>query len=267
MLRGLYVGESERVVDMSKLEDDPFLSDDSRERHRAFGSDDKPSAKPLSKVWAVALENSLAALDPARLEQRLAELESLRSARGLAFEKELRKEADKKFSRFLAHATSRARTFSAITGMWGLPGQALDLPLFYIQAFKNAAEVALLYGFDPRQPQEQALLLGLVRIGHLPSFALRKQAVDKLLAYPVHRERELLLSSVMALPARACVTKAARLLPARLRFLGPILGGVLNALNSRHLMETILDSAQIAYQLKRDRLTAMREQHPNGDDA
>lgn len=238
---------------MKNLEDEPFLSDESEGHGQGARLGKKPRTKPLNKVWSVALANSLAGLDRTRLEQRLAQLESMRVSSGSSFQAELRKEADKKFSRFLAHATSRARTFSAITGVWGLPGQMVDLPLFYIQAFKNAAEVALLYGFDPREPEEQALLLGLVRIGHLPSFSMRKLAVERLLAYPVHRERELLLSSVMALPARVCVSKAAGLLPRRLRFLGPVLGGVLNALNSRHLMETILDSAQMAYRLKLDR--------------
>lgn len=205
---------------------------------------------PIRRLLEQALGNSLAALDRTRLDARLADVERLRTGSGQDFQRALRREADKKFSRFLSHATTRARTFSALTGVWGLPGQLLDLPLFYIQAFKNAAEVALLYGFDPRTAEEQALLLGLVRIGHLPTFELRKRAVDELLRRPVQAERDLFWSFLAALPARYCSARSGAFLPRSLHRIAPFFGGYLNAVNSRALMESILDSAQMAYRIR-----------------
>lgn len=231
----------------------------------SVGDESEPSADfsqggrhgTIRRLLEQAMGNSLAALDRTRLDDRLADVARLREKAGADFQRALRREADKKFSRFLSHATTRARTFSAITGVWGLPGQLLDLPLFYIQAFKNAAEVALLYGFDPRTPEEQAVLLGLVRIGHLPTFELRKRAVDQLLRRPIQAERDLFWSLLAALPARYCAARSAALLPRALHRLAPLFGGYLNAVNSRMLMESILDSAQMAYRIRAEEHQAL----------
>lgn len=235
---------------MSNLHQESSIEHSSADRPVRSQKKQKGGNGPVGRLLEYAMESSLAALDRTRLEHRLADFDRLREHAGADFLRELRREADKKFSRFLSHATSRARTFSAVTGVWGLPGQLLDVPLFYVQAFKNAAEVALLYGFDPRTPEQRTLLLSLVRIGHLPSFELRKRAIENLFRHPNQQEHSVVGSVLMAFPVRLCVSRSAKLLPQSLKIFAPLLGGVINALNSRALMESILDSAQMVYRRK-----------------
>lgn len=210
----------------------------------------REATKPLRQSLETALRRSLGSLDRTRLDRRLHEVEELRENGKDRFTERLRSRADKRFARFLQHATTRATTTGAVAGALGLPGQLLDLPLFYIQAFKNIAEVALLFGFDPRDPEEQRFMLGILRIGHLPGARRRRDAVEVLLGRSTQKERELLTGLLCALTPRSFITALPRLLPSRIRLLFPIVGGVLNAQNNGRRMEAIVKTASVAYTLR-----------------
>lgn len=205
------------------------------------------TTRPLRLVLEKALRNSLNSLDRTRLEQRLQEVEELKQQSGDDFAARLRERADKRMARFLQHATSRATASSMVTGVFGIPGQLVDVPIFYIQAFKNIGEAALLFGFDPREPDEQRYMLGVLRIAHLPGARRRKDALKVLLHRERQRERDLLASAALAAGSRVSLQGMKRLLTGGLRVLNPLVGGILNAQNNARLMETIVKTAHMAY--------------------
>lgn len=202
--------------------------------------------KALRACAEAALGNSLASLNRTRLDARLNEFLQYKDT-DQEYCLQLRKEADRKLSRFLNHATSRARAFSFACGLFGWVGQVADLPLFYIQVFKNVAEVALLYGYDPREKQEQRYILGVVEIGHIPISTYRHKEVERLLKRARTRERDLVLTTAVGLGGRFLTQMTRKILPRRLRLAAPILGAVLNGEHSARLTENIVKTAQLFY--------------------
>ena len=205
------------------------------------------TTRPLRLVLEKALRNSLNSLDRTRLDQRLQEVEELKTETGDEFRERLRARADKRMARFLQHATSRATSSSMVTGVFGVPGQLVDIPIFYIQAFKNIGEVALLFGFDPREEDEQHFMLGVLRVAHTVGAQRRKAGVELLLHRRRPRERDLLAGALLAASSRLGVQGLKRFLSGGLRALNPLVGGVLNAHSNAVLMEAIVKTAHIAY--------------------
>lgn len=205
------------------------------------------TTRPLRLVLEKALRNSLNSLDRTRLEQRLQEVEELKLQSGEDFAARLRERADKRMARFLQHATSRATASSMVTGVFGIPGQLVDVPIFYIQAFKNIGEAALLFGFDPRELDEQRFMLGILRIAHLPGIQRRKNAIQTLLHRERQRERDLLVGAALAAGSRVSLQGMKRFFTGGLRVLNPLVGGILNAQSNARLMETVVKTAHLAY--------------------
>ena len=67
-----------------------------------------------------------------------------------------------RWSRFKQHAISGAATVGGFCGMFGWPGMALELPVFYLKLFKALVETCEGFGLDPRVPEERAYILNLL---------------------------------------------------------------------------------------------------------
>jgi hypothetical protein len=147
-----------------------------------------------------------------------------------------------RWSRFKQHAISGASTVGGFCGMWGLPGMALELPIFYLKLFKALVETCEGFGLDPRVPEERTYILHLLAIGHLPSVGTRLNAVRKLnQGIPPSKNRAFLWS----LPRRVLTAALpVALTPRWMKFAARM---ALNSTSQSRLVEATLNAAQIAY--------------------
>ena len=147
-----------------------------------------------------------------------------------------------RWSRFKQHAISGAATVGGFCGMFGLPGMAIELPVFYLKLFKALVETCEGFGLDPRIPEERTYILNLLAIGHLPTIGARLNAVRKLnQGIPPSRNQALLWS----LPRRVLtVALPVALTPRWMKFATRM---ALNSTSQSRLVEATLNAAQIAY--------------------
>lgn len=151
-----------------------------------------------------------------------------------------------RWSRFKQHAISGAATVGGFCGMFGLPGMAIELPVFYLKLFKALVETCEGFGLDPRVPEERTYILNLLAIGHLPTVGARLQAVRKLnQGIPPSKNQALLWS----LPRRVLtVAIPVALTPRWMKFAARM---ALNSTSQSRLVEATLNAAQIAYSERR----------------
>ena len=140
---------------------------------------------------------------------------------------------------------------SCVTGFAGAVGQIADIPAFYLYAVHSLQEIAISYGFDPRNEREQKFLLHILRIGHTPGRKNRYREVDALDSIDIDKDLATVPEISYALTGRGMLLLARQLLKVVFRrkamAMLPVLGAVVNAGVNNHLMSAILEVGQRSY--------------------
>lgn len=204
----------------------------------------------VAQALQTALDHSQALFDPEQLEERLRRARAIPGNDSTGYEGHLNSIEHAVSSR-LAEIRKRTVVGSCLTGFVGAVGQLADIPAFYLYAVHSLQELAISYGFDPRQEREQKYLLHLLRLGHLPGRKNRHAQVDELDRLEIDQGVTSLPEISYAMTGRGLGLLARQLLKSlvwrKAGTLIPVLGAAVNAGINNHLMKAILEVGQRSY--------------------
>lgn len=223
-------------------------------------------SRKLEEILKKSLEQMISTFSDEQVDARLASARAVSSTGTLGLSDERMEIIDEHVKEMRKEVRQRTMIGSAVTGSFGLLGQFADLPAFYLYAMRSVGEVAISYGFDPRQEREQAFILHLLRIGHQPGRRKRLVALDELTQSSLTESNNLVSEASYALSGRgisvASKQIAALLAKRKLGAMVPLIGALVNAGVNWHLMGNLLDTANRGYRSKallyRNRVTADR---------
>lgn len=204
----------------------------------------------VAQALQSALDHSQAMLNQERLEERLSKARAYPGSDNAGYEGHLMA-IEEAVGAHGAEVKKRTVLGSCLTGFAGAAGQLADIPAFYLYAVASLQEIAISYGFDPRQEREQKFLLHLLRISHTPGRKNRYREIDKLDSLDLDRDLASMQEISHAFGGKGMLVLAQQLL--RLLFrrkalaLVPVFGAVINAGLNNHLMNAILDVGQRSY--------------------
>ncbi len=204
----------------------------------------------VAQALQTALDHSRAMLDKEKLEERLSKARAFPGSDAAGYEGHLMA-IEEAVANHCAEVKKRTVLGSCVTGFAGAAGQLADVPAFYLYAVHSLQEIAISYGFDPRQEREQKFLLHLLRIGHTPGRKNRYAEVDKLDGLDLDKDLASVPEISHAFTSKGMMVLAQQLLKMLFRrkamALLPVFGAVINAGINNHLMNSILDVAQRSY--------------------
>ncbi len=223
-------------------------------------------AETLTQKVALALQSALdhsqALRDTEQLEERLRKARAYPGSDTAGYESHLLT-IEESVTSHCAEVKKRTVLGSCLTGFAGAVGQVADVPAFYLYAVHSMQEIAISYGFDPRQEREQKFLLHLLRIAHTPGRKSRYLEVDRLDSLDLDGDLATIPEISHALTGRGMMVLSQQLLKLLFRrkamALVPVFGAVVNAGINNHLMNAILDVTQRSYRrrfVKRAQLIA-----------
>jgi hypothetical protein len=142
-----------------------------------------------------------------------------------------------------------------LTGVLGMSGMLLDIPVLYGILFRLIHEVALCYGYPIDSAQEKLYMLKILELGHTPDETSRQSTIADL--YTLHGairggmslnqiERSGLSKGIEALAQRIGVLYSKRKIGMILMLLGAITGAAMNSILASEVSEA-------AYQTYRKR--------------
>lgn len=264
--RGSYLSSAENISSMrDKDEPESDFHDDRSSWTKTLDAASVPvtalmeSAPPelgdsltnkVASALQTAIDHSQALFNSQDMEERLRKARAYPGSKDSGHEGHLRQIDEEVLSR-CTEIKQRTVVGSCITGFSGALGQLADIPAFYFYAVHSLQEIAICYGFDPRQEREQKFLLQLLRIGHAPGKTNRKKQIAELDRLDIDSSLATLPELSYALTGKGMYILARQLLKALLRrkavAMIPVLGAVVNAGINNHLMSAILDTAQKSY--------------------
>ncbi len=216
----------------------------------------------VAQALQTALDHSQAMLNKEQLEERLSKARAYPGSDAADYEGHLMA-IEEAVSAHCAEVKKCTVLGSCLTGFAGAPGQLADIPAFYLYAVHSLQEIAICYGFDPRQEREQKFILHLLRIGHTPGRKNRYKEVDKLDSIDLDKDLASVSEISHAFTGKGMMVLAQQLLKLLFRrkvmALLPVVGAMINAGINNHLMNAILDVAQRSYRrrfVKRAQLIA-----------
>lgn len=219
-------------------------------------------SQKVATALQTAIDHSQSFFDASEVEERLKRARAVSGSHHSSYQGHLQSIEDEVTER-CSEITKKTVIGSCLTGFTGAVGQLADIPAFYLYAVHSLQELAICYGFDPRQEREQKFLLGLLRIAHSPGRNNRHRQVDELDQIDLDKDLASLPELSYAVTGKGMLVLARQLLKALLRRKAatviPVLGAVVNAGINNHLMNAILDTARRSYRrrfVRRARLIA-----------
>lgn len=204
----------------------------------------------VASALQTALDHSQALFDTNQVEERLRRARAFPGNDSTGYEGHLMS-IEEAVSLRIAEIKKRTVMGSCVTGFAGAVGQLADIPAFYLYAVHSLQEIAISYGFDPRQEREQKFLLHLLRIGHAPGRKNRYRQVDELDKLDIDQGLASVPEISYAMTGRGLALLARQLVKSLLwrkaATVVPVLGAAFNAGINNHLMNAILEVGQRSF--------------------